>query len=84
MKAGSDNLRQSSVQGIMKRLKRKGIIIIIYEPYIKSNSFFDCRVELDLITFKKKADIILANRIDKNLKDVKEKIFSRDLYGNDV
>jgi len=82
MKEGSDNIRESSLQGIMKRIKSKGIKMIVYEPLIKDKTFFNSDVIQDLKSFKKLSDIILTNRYHKDLEDVHEKIFSRDLYGN--
>ena len=79
MKAESDNFRQSSVQGIMKRIKAKGIEVIVYEPGLKNPMFYNSVVEPDLDLFKRKSDIIVANRVDKNLLDVINKVFTRDI-----
>jgi UDPglucose 6-dehydrogenase len=83
MKNNSDNFRQSAIQGIMKRIKAKGIHVIVYEPELDQEFFYNSEVIKDLETFKQRSDLIVANRLTDDIRDVQQKVYTRDIYTRD-
>ena len=83
MKEGSDNFRSSAIQGIMKRIKAKGIEVVVYEPSIKEDVFYHSKVIKNIDEFKATCEVIIANRMSKNLEDINEKVYTRDIFNSD-